>query len=129
MWESRENLENAKELVEEFEREYGEEAEELRRQKLEEEEKEFSHELPREFTAKLLYGWGRRRYERERQKRWDENWNQWKNSSGQGILKGEPCYETLKEERISRAFGNLIDNIKSIFIFLFFFFSFLLDYY
>ena len=122
-------MENAKELVEEFEREYGEEAEELRRQKLEEEEKEFSHELPREFTAKLLYGWGRRRYERERQKRWDENWNQWKNSSGRGILKGEPCYETLKEERISRAFGNLIDNIKSIFIFLFFFFSFLLDYY
>ena len=29
-WESRENLENAKELVEEFEREYGEEVEELR---------------------------------------------------------------------------------------------------
>ena len=31
MWENRENLGNAKELVEEFEREYGEEAEELRR--------------------------------------------------------------------------------------------------
>ena len=30
MWENRENLGNAKELVEEFEREYGEEAEELR---------------------------------------------------------------------------------------------------
>jgi len=29
-WEGRENLGNAKELVEEFEREYGEEAEELR---------------------------------------------------------------------------------------------------
>ena len=29
-WESRENLENAKELVEEFEREYEEEAKELR---------------------------------------------------------------------------------------------------
>ena len=29
-WESRENLENAKELVEEFERIYGEEVEELR---------------------------------------------------------------------------------------------------
>ena len=29
-WENRENLENAKELVEKFEREYGEEAEELR---------------------------------------------------------------------------------------------------
>jgi len=49
-------LENAKELVEEFEREYGEEAEELRQQEVEEEEKKFSHELPREFMAKLLYG-------------------------------------------------------------------------
>ena len=29
-WESRENLENAKKLVDEFEREYGEEVEELR---------------------------------------------------------------------------------------------------
>jgi len=73
-WENRENLENAKELVEEFEREHGEEVEELRQQEQEEEEKEFSWELPREFTAKLLYGWGRRRYEREREKRWDENW-------------------------------------------------------
>jgi len=41
-WESRENLENAKELVEEFERVYKkEEDEELRRQEQEEEEKEF----------------------------------------------------------------------------------------
>jgi len=30
IWEGRENLENAKELVEEFEREYGEKTEELR---------------------------------------------------------------------------------------------------
>jgi len=112
-WESRENLENAKELVEEFEREYREEAEELRRQELEEEEKEFSRKLPREFMAKLLYGWGRRRYEREREKRWDENWNRWKNSSGRGILKEGPCYETPKEERTSCTFRNLIDNIKS----------------
>jgi len=68
-WESRENLENAKELVEEFEREYREENKELRQQEQEEEEKEFSQELPREFTAKLLYGWGKRRYKREREKR------------------------------------------------------------
>ena len=68
-WENRENLENAKKLVEEFQREYGEEVEELRWQEQEEEEKEFSQELPREFTAKLLYSWGRRRYKREREKR------------------------------------------------------------
>jgi len=72
-WENRENLENAKELVEEFEKEYGEEVEELRRQELEEEEKEFSRELPREFTARLLYGWDKKRYKREREKRWDKN--------------------------------------------------------
>jgi len=68
-WEGRENLGNAKELVEEFEREYGEEVEELRRQELEEEEKEFSWELPREFTTKLLYSWKRKRYERKRKKK------------------------------------------------------------
>ena len=56
-------------MVEEFERKYGEEVEELRQQKLEEEEKEFSQELPREFMAKLLYSWGKWRYEREREKR------------------------------------------------------------
>jgi len=74
-WENRENLENAKELVEEFEREYEEEIEELRQQELEKKKKEFSQELPREFTAKLIYGWGKRRYKREREKRWDKNWN------------------------------------------------------
>jgi len=103
-WESRENLENAKELVEEFEREYREEVEELRRQEQEEEEKKFSRELPREFTAKLLYGWGRRRYERERKKRWDKNWYRWKNSSERGNLKRGPCYESPKQEKVSHTF-------------------------
>ena len=69
-------MENAKELVEEFKRIYGEEVEELRQQKLKEEEKKFSWELPREFIAKLLYSWEKRKYEREREKRWDENWSQ-----------------------------------------------------
>jgi len=112
-WENRENLENAKELVEKFEREYGEEAEELRQQELKEEEKEFSRELPREFTARLLYGWGKKRYEREKEKRWNKNWSRWKNSSGQGILKGGPCYESPREKRVSHAFKHLISNIKS----------------
>jgi len=25
--------------------------------------------------AKLLYSWGRKKYERERERRWDENWD------------------------------------------------------
>jgi len=54
-WENKENLENVKELVKEFEREYRKETKELRRQEQAKEEKEFSWELPREFTAKLLY--------------------------------------------------------------------------
>jgi len=112
-WESRENLENAKELVEEFKRIYGEEVEELRQQEQEEEEKEFSRELPREFTAKLLYGWGKRRYKREREKRWDENWSRWKNSLEQGNLKGRPCYESPKKEMVSHALKYLIQNLKS----------------
>jgi len=73
-WKNRENLGNVKELVEDFEREYGKEVEELRWQEQEEEEKEFSRELPREFTARILYGWRRKRYEKEREKRWDKNW-------------------------------------------------------
>jgi len=81
-WENRENLENMKELVEEFKRIYGEEVKELRQEELEKEEKEFSWELSREFMVKLLYGWGKRKYKKEREKRWDENWSQWKNSSG-----------------------------------------------
>jgi len=72
-WENRENLGNAKELVEEFERKYEEEVGKLRRQELEEKEREFSRKLPKEFTAKLIYGWRKRRYKREREKRWDKN--------------------------------------------------------
>ena len=68
---------------------------------------------PREFMAKLLYGWGRKRYEKERKKRWDENWNRWKNFLGQGILKEGPCYESPKKEKVSHAFKHLIANIKS----------------
>jgi len=63
--------------------------------------------------AKLLYGWGKRRYKREREKRWDKNWSQWKNSSEQGNLKGRPCYESPKKEIIFYAFKHLIQNLKS----------------
>jgi len=105
-------LENVKELVEEFEREYGKEVKELRRQEQEEEEKKSSLELPREFMAKLLYGWKRKRYERERKRRWDENWDQWKNSLGQGNLKERPYYRSSKQEKVSHAFKHLVQNLK-----------------
>ena len=78
-WESRENLKNAMELVEEFEREYHrEEEEELRWQEAEENKKVFSRELQGRNTAKLLYGWGNKKYDREYWKRMEENWKRWK---------------------------------------------------
>jgi len=65
-WESRENLKNASELVEEFEKEYRrKEEEETQQQEREEEKNIFSKGLPRRYTAKLLYGWGEKRYEQE----------------------------------------------------------------
>ena len=67
------------ELVEEFEREYHrEEEEELRQQEAEENKKVFSRELPGRYTAKLLYGWGNRKYNREYWKHMEENWKRWK---------------------------------------------------
>ena len=55
------------ELVEEFEREYRreEEEEEVRRQEADKEKKVFSRELPGRYTAKLLYRWGNKKYNRE----------------------------------------------------------------
>ena len=67
------------ELVEEFEREYRrKEEEEVRRQEAEENKKVFSRELPGRYMAKLLYGWGNKKYDREYWKCMEENWRQWK---------------------------------------------------
>jgi len=78
-WESRENLKNASDLVEEFEKEYGkEEEEEARWQETEENKRVFSRGLPGKYMAKLLYGWGEKKYEQEYWKRLEENWWQWK---------------------------------------------------
>jgi len=74
-WESKENLKNASELVEEFEKQYGrEEEEETWRQEVEEEKNVFSRELLGRYMAKLLYGWGEKRYKQEYWKRLEENW-------------------------------------------------------
>jgi len=67
-WERRENLENAKELVEEFEREFEEAAKEVRQQKQVEEEEEFNRALLGKYTVRfepnrvLLVGLGLNRW-------------------------------------------------------------------
>ena len=111
-WESRENLENAKELVEEFKKEYGKETKEVQWQEEKEDKKVFLRELLERFTAKMLWGWSNKEYERQREKRYEENWRWWKNSLEQGNLKRRLYYETTKKETISCTFVNLMGNIQ-----------------
>jgi len=68
---------NTSKLVEEFEREYGRaEEKEARQQETKEDKKMFNRELPGRYTAKLLYGWGERKYKQKYWKRLEENWRQ-----------------------------------------------------
>ena len=76
-WEGRENLENAKEAIEEFEKEYWRDMEDVARQEREEETFQRG-ELPGKFTAKMLYGWSDRRYDQEYWGRLERNWRRWK---------------------------------------------------
>ena len=69
IWESRENLENTKDLVEEFEKEYGKEAKEVQWQEEKENKKVFSREILERFIAKILWGWSNKEYKRQREKR------------------------------------------------------------
>ena len=72
-WERRENLENAEELIEEFE--WG--GIEVRRQEGEVEEYR-RMELPGKYIAKLLYGWDDRKFEEEYLNKLEKNWKKWK---------------------------------------------------
>ena len=77
-WEGLENLKNAMEKVEEFEK--GRFEEEIWRIKLNPEAEEFKRgKLPGKYTAKLLYGWNDGKFEEEYLKKLDKNWNRWKN--------------------------------------------------
>jgi len=71
-WEGRENLKNAKEAIEEFEKEYRWDIEDVAQQ--EREETTFKHEeLPGKFTAKILYRWSDKRYDQEYWGRMEKN--------------------------------------------------------
>jgi len=63
-WEGRENLENVKEVIEEFKKEYQRDIEDVAWQECE--ETMFKHgELPGRFTAKKLFGWSDKWYDQE----------------------------------------------------------------
>ena len=61
-WELRENLGNVQELVNRFEEKYGEGARRIKKRNLKEDCK---GELPERYTAKLLYEWDDRKFDRE----------------------------------------------------------------
>ena len=59
-------MENAQELIEEFEKEYSKDNGEVRRQeKIEEDRDYWRGSFPGKFTARTLFGWSNRRYNRE----------------------------------------------------------------
>jgi len=82
-WEGKENLENAKEAIEKYEREYRRDIEDVRRQ--EKEEETFQRgELPERFTVRKLFGWTDKRYDEEYWARLERNWRQWKGGRKRG---------------------------------------------
>jgi len=81
IWERKEDLGNAREVLEEFERRMN--AEVRRQEKLDMvEEKDFRRgELPGKFIAKILYGWDDGKFEEEYLRKLERNWRKWKSVS------------------------------------------------
>ena len=99
-WEGRENLKNAKEAIEEFEKEYRRDMEDVARQ--EREETTFKRgELPGKFMAKMLYRWSDKWYNQEYWGRMEKNWRQWKGKkpTKRETMKMIPEEEEIEEEK------------------------------
>ena len=74
-WEERENLENTKEAIEEFEKEYRQDIEDVAWQECKETTFKWG-ELPGKFMVKMLYGWSDKQYDQEYWGRLERNWRQ-----------------------------------------------------
>ena len=109
-WERLENLKNAMEKVEEFEK--GRFEEEIRRIRMKKEKEmrlnpeaeEFKRgELPGRYMAKLLYGWDNKKFDEEYLKKLERNWNRWKNKRKEGekeyMKKLEESLEWSKKDK------------------------------
>ena len=119
IWEGLENLKNAMEEVEEFEKgRFEEEIWRIRMKKgkemkLNPEAEEFKRgELPGKYMAKLLYGWDDKKFDEEYLKILEKSWNRWKNNRKEGekeyMKKLEESLEWNKrdEQRSKRVWGN-----------------------
>jgi len=80
-WERKEDLGNAGEVLEEFERRMNTEV--RRQEKLDmAEENDFRRgELPKKFTVKMLYEWDDGKFEEEYLRKLERNWQRWKSVS------------------------------------------------
>ena len=100
-WKGKENLGNAKEAIEEFEKEYRRDMEDVRRQ--EREEGTFRRgELPGKFTVRKLFGWLDKRYDKEYWAKLERNWRRWKGER----KRGQRTMEIIKKEEEEIEQGN-----------------------
>ena len=93
-WEKEENLKNAQEAVEEYEKEYSKEGRRV---------KEENREMPGRFTAKMLYGWDDGKFDREYLKKLEKNWRRWKGAKffqRKNLKKGGNVINRLPEPKI-----------------------------
>ena len=100
-WESRENLQNARDLLREFEEEYGWEDREIRQQEQVDDSKDYyKGEFPGQYAARRLFGWLDRECNRQYWQRLERNWRQWKHVRPVGEVKGRltAVHEVVEEE-------------------------------
>jgi len=101
IWKGKEILGNAKEAIEEFEKEYRRDMEDVRRQ--EREEGTFRRgELPGKFTVRKLFGWLDKRYDKEYWAKLERNWRRWKGER----KRGQRTMEIIKKEEEEIEQGN-----------------------
>jgi len=97
LWEKKTNLKNAKEMVEEYEKEYRKVG-----RRIEEEE------MPGRFTAKMLYRWDDGKFDWEYLKKLERNWRRWKGAKffqRKNLKKGGNVINCPLEPKIVRLEG------------------------
>jgi len=100
-WELKENLGNAENLVKEFKEEYGKIGR-LRKRRNSKEDKK--GELLDKYTAKMLYGWDDKRFNKEYWGQLERNWKKWKGKGKERLerIDKKEEEEEIKEGRIEK---------------------------
>ena len=111
---------NAREAVEDYEKEYEKTVRRIR----EREDRAYNrNELPGRYTAKVLYGWDNRRFEKEYLEKLERNWRKWKGGKffwrknlkrGGNVTRGldpiEELYNMYSEEEDTPRIVELVDD-------------------